>query len=235
MPVLRLKFKDTVVKDYELKAEESLTIGRNSANDVVVENLAVSGHHAKIDGVGERFLLTDLKSKNGTFVNKNAVSTHWLDHGDVITIGKHHLLFGYRKSEQRPTAESAQMNQTMVMDTQMHRDMLSQSAPAEETAKAPPAKVGVLSFLAGGTGDVTIDKKLIKIGKDKDCDVVVGGLMVAKIAATISIRPDGHHLSYVGGMAKPKVNDQAVKTSTLLNEFDVVELGSAKLQFVFQK
>ena len=85
MPVLTLKFKDNVIKSYPLQKGETITIGRKSSNGIVVENLAVSGHHAKVDAVGDGFLLSDLESKNGTFVNEQLVGTHWLKHGDAVT------------------------------------------------------------------------------------------------------------------------------------------------------
>ncbi len=79
-----------------------------------------------------------------------------------------------------------------------------------------------------------IKKKLIKIGKDASCDILVKGFMIGKTAATVSKRPKGYYLSYVSGMAKPKVNDVAVKESVLLNESDIIELGSIKMQFIYK-
>ena len=80
-------------------------------------------------------------------------------------------------------------------------------------------------------GEVTLTKKLTKIGKDAASDIVVSGIGVGQTAATISIRPNGFYLSYVGGFFKAKVNSETVKDSILLKEFDVIELGSTKLQF----
>ena len=94
--------------------------------------------------------------------------------------------------------------------------------------------IGVLSFLAGGDGEIEIKKKLMKIGKDTTCDIIVKGFTIGKTAATVSKRPKGYYLSYVGGMAKPKVNDVAIKESVLLNEFDIIELGSIKIQFIYK-
>ena len=51
MPKLTLKFKNNTIHTYEIAAGRSLTIGRLEDNDIVIENLAVSGHHAKIDSV----------------------------------------------------------------------------------------------------------------------------------------------------------------------------------------
>ena len=78
MPMLTLKFKKNTIADYPLQKGKSVTIGRRTNNDIVVENLAVSGHHAKIDSIGDGFVLTDLQSKNGCFVNEQLVTSHWL-------------------------------------------------------------------------------------------------------------------------------------------------------------
>ena len=117
MPVLTLKFKNNKISDLPLEKGKSITIGRRSNNDVVIENLAVSGHHAKVDSVGDGFVLTDLQSKNGSFVNEQLVTSHWLKHGDIINIGKHTLVFAYREDESRPQEEAGKMDQTMVMET----------------------------------------------------------------------------------------------------------------------
>jgi hypothetical protein len=229
MPTLTLKFKDNKLGEYPIEAGKSLTIGRKESNDISIENLAVSGHHAKVDAVGEEYLLTDLKSKNGSFVNKELVTTHWLKHGDKIIIGKHCLVFEYKEGEKRPPeAAAGNMDQTMVMDTDKYKDMLSKTSPA---AKKQVAATGVLSYLAGGEGEIELTKKLTKIGKASSCDIVIGGLMMGKTAATISKRPNGYSLAFVEGMTKPKVNGETVKDSVMLKEFDNVEFGSVKMQF----
>ena len=231
MPTLTLKFKDNKLGEYPIEQGKSMTIGRKESNDISIENLAVSGHHAKVDAVGEEYLLTDLKSKNGSFVNKELVTTHWLKNGDKIIIGKHCLVFEYTEGEKRPASTAAgggNMDQTMVMDTDKYKDMVSKSAPAAEK-KATAS--GVLSYLAGGDGEFELTKKLIKIGKASSCDIVVGGLMMGKTAATISKRHNGYSLAYVEGMTKPKVNGEVIKDSVMLKEFDNIEFGSVKMQF----
>ena len=235
MPTLTLYFKENTLAEYRLEKGQSLTIGRKVSNDISIENLAVSGHHAKIDSVGDGFILTDLQSKNGSFVNNEPVSTHWLKHSDSITIGKHNLIFAYGEDEKRPDEVSEEMIQTMVMDTEKHRDMLAQGVPkaadAEDDEKEPK---GVLSYLSGGEGEIRLTKKITKFGKSSSSDIVLGGFLMGSTAATISKRPKGYSLSYVGGRAKPKVNGEVVKESVNLKEFDVIELGSVKFQFVLE-
>ena len=89
MPTITLKFQNQSLAEYALQKGASLTIGRRQANDIVIEDRSVSGHHAKIDSLEDRFVLIDLQSKNGTFVNGQLISSHWLQHEDVITIGGH--------------------------------------------------------------------------------------------------------------------------------------------------
>lgn len=234
MPILTLKFKESILKEFDLQENKSLTIGRNDSNDVVIENLGVSGRHAKIDQVEGGLLLTDLKSTNGTFVNEELVSSAWLKHGDVILIGKHTLALAYREGETRPESVPEGMDQTMIMDTEEYRSLLQKNIPKPAIQPSAPEPSGNLFFLAGGEGEIELSKKLTKIGKNPTCDIVVSGFTVGKIAATISKRPAGYYLSYVGGMAKPKINGKIIKESAKLNEFDVIEIGNLKAEFIFQ-
>ena len=233
MPVLTLRFKDKPITDFQIDKGKSLTIGRRSNNDVVIENLAVSGHHAKIDSVGDGFVLTDLQSKNGCFVNEQMVTSHWLKNGDVVSIGKHTLVFAFQEGEIQPEDATGAMDQTMVMDTRSHRNMVSKSTPKSMETSTITEKVprGVLAYLHGGEGELELNKKLVKIGKDASSDIRVSGFGVGQTAATISKRPTGFYLSYVGGMSKIKVNGEVIKESIPLKEFDIIELGSVKMQF----
>lgn len=236
MPMLTLHFKDMDLGEFRLEKGGTLTIGRKETNTVVVDNLAVSGMHAKIDSVDDGYLLTDLQSKNGTFVNDTHVTTHWLRQGDVITIGKHKLVFSLGEGE-APPLDKGSLDKTMVLDTNEYRAMMGKSSPTvtAQAEKKEKEASAVLSFLKGGEGDIALTKKLVKIGKDASNDVVVGGFLVGKTAATISKRPTGYFLSYVEGMSKPKINGKAIKDTAQLKEFDKVEIGSATMEFIIKE
>lgn len=238
MPILTLKFgkDEKKLREFILEKGSSLNIGRLEDNEVIIENLAVSGHHAKIDSVGDQFLVTDLNSKNGTFVNETPISQpQWLKHGDVIIIGKHYLVFTYAPDEARPEEHPHPMQDTMIMDTEQFRKMREKSSPPQAPPTLRKEPLGVLSFLAGGEGEIDLTKKLTKIGKNASSDIVINGLTMGQTAATISKRPNGYYLSYVGGLSKPKVNGRTVKESVQLNQFDTIELGSLKMQFLFKE
>jgi pSer/pThr/pTyr-binding forkhead associated (FHA) protein len=68
---------------------KTLTIGRSSSNDVVIQDSFVSGAHCSItlDDKGS-FYLQDMGSSNGTFVNGKRVQQAWLKSNDIVKIGE---------------------------------------------------------------------------------------------------------------------------------------------------
>jgi pSer/pThr/pTyr-binding forkhead associated (FHA) protein len=231
MATVTLKFKDNAIGRFPIGRGQSLTIGRHKDNDIVIDNLAVSGHHAKLDSVGSDFVLVDLQSKNGSFVNEQMVSSHWLKDGDLISIGKHVLAFDAEDSGD-PARGPSRIDNTMIMDTSIYRSMKQRSGPAlPKPLLRPEQAPGCLAYLAGGQGQLKLEQQLVKIGKDPTSEIVVRGFWVGWTAATVSRRPDGYYLSVAGGMTKPRVNDRAVRNSVLLNDRDVIAIGSVKLQF----
>lgn len=112
---------------------DTVTIGRKNDNDVIIDNLAVSGNHARIDSVSATFILTDLQSTNGTFVNNQLISTHTLRNQDVITIGKHQILFDATDLEKKIDAdfgsrifedEDNEFEKTRYLDTAEYRELI---------------------------------------------------------------------------------------------------------------
>src|SRR5262245_50699918 len=91
MPKLILQFEGRMLKDYVVVGP--LTIGRMPDNGIIIDNPAVSGHHACVTVEDSDVVIEDLHSTNGTFVNDQAVTRHVLRHGDVVLVGKHHLVF----------------------------------------------------------------------------------------------------------------------------------------------
>ena len=92
--------------------------------------------------------------------------------------------------------------------------------------------LGTLTYLAGGKGEINLDRKYTTIGKHPTSDIVVRGLFMGQTAITISKLPDGFHLCYVGGITKPKVNEKIIKQSIKLRDEDIIAIGSTKLQFM---
>ena len=232
MARLILMFNKQVIKEYPFM-KESITVGRKDDNGIVIDNLAVSGYHARIDKVGDEYLLTDFQSTNGTFVNDKRIVSHKLAHGDNIVIGKHVILF-VSAEKGKPASEEANkldMDKTMMLDTAQQRELLAKQQGVSQTPAAPE-RVGVISFIDGsGMGDFELAKKLTKIGNADTSEVKLSGMLMGATAVTISRRPSGYNISFAGGMTKLRVNGEVVKNSVPLKDFDTVELGSHKFQF----
>lgn len=137
MPVITLRFKDKKIRDYPLAVGQSCTIGRKTSNDIVIDNLAVSGAHAKIESVSTTFVLRDLDSTNGTYVNKEKISLHNLRHKDVIFIGKHELIFDRSDLMKKSDAKTEVFDddKTRILDTSEFRELTrpeSDNSPVSE-------------------------------------------------------------------------------------------------------
>ena len=88
MPKLLLKFNAAVIKEIPFN-KDVLTVGRKPDNDIFIDNPAISGHHCKISLQGGAYVVEDLESTNGTFVNEKRIKMSGLHHNDVVGLAKH--------------------------------------------------------------------------------------------------------------------------------------------------
>ena len=240
MPTIDLLFKDKCIENYPIGAGDTLLIGRNNVNDIVIGNLAVSAQHAKIESIGNGFLFVDLQSENGSFVNDQQIRSHWLNHGDIITVGKHILKFSNPGNSQQEKIQTFSSTKTMQIDTKSFRDLLNRNLDSENCDDGSAQtdvplqreQIGVLSYLSGKKQNIPLNAKMIRIGKDSNSDILVKGFRVGKTSAVINKLPDGWHINYVEGISRPRVNNKALKNSAKLNNLDIIKIGSTKLQFL---
>ena len=228
MARLILMFKDQVLKEIPF-FKESMTIGRNPENNIQIDNMAVSGHHARIDKTGSKFILTDLQSTNGTFVNNKKIVSHSLKERDKIHIGNHVLLFMASEEDQE---EHRNEDETMMLDAVEHELLVKEVTEAGQGIK----KIGIISFVdRSDIGEIKLTKKLTRIGKADNSEIKLSGLFMGATAATISRRPSGYTITFTGGMTKLKVNGQVINDSVELNDYDTIELGPYKFQLYQRK
>lgn len=123
-----------VIKDYPF-LRGSVTIGRRKDNTIAFTNPEVSSSHARIDKVGTDYILTDLQSTNGTYVNNLKVYSHRLSHGDRISIGKNVLLFiGTEKAKADAERAKIPLDRTVIITPTKPR----KRAPAPSVPIARP-------------------------------------------------------------------------------------------------
>lgn len=74
-------------------ADQAIRIGRKPSNDLVLADEKTSGVHAEVVLEGDRHVLRDLGSTNGTFLDGKRVTEIVLTPGDVVTIGRLRVKF----------------------------------------------------------------------------------------------------------------------------------------------
>ncbi len=92
MPKLVLKKKTEVLLELIL-VKDSVTIGRSEESDIVIDDKKISLSHCEVKEEGGKFVITDLKTAYGTFVNGERIASKHLKIGDQLKIGDHILLF----------------------------------------------------------------------------------------------------------------------------------------------
>jgi pSer/pThr/pTyr-binding forkhead associated (FHA) protein len=246
---LILKFQDTVLEEYTFDTTP-VTMGRREDNDVVIDNMAVSGHHAQIEEEEPNYyVLVDLESLNGTFLNQKKVMRERIFNGDSIIIGKHSMEFvDLRPEEEQPIKgdlseadrlTTRQFRDTVILDTQAQQDLLAKQAQerglSQDQLPEKPKKIelyGSITIISGGTPQIIdLGKRLTTLGKASDADVRCSGLLVGKTAALINKRPNGFFLAYAEGLKKPEVNGKVVTTQVQLQDGDEINIGSTRMTF----
>lgn len=140
MARLILEHNDEAVGEY-LFFKGSVTIGRHKDNTIVLDHAEVSSFHARIDKARSAYILTDLQSTNGTFVNGEKTLSRELLHGDRISVGKHTLLFvGTVRANAQAVANV--LDKTMILTRTEHPEAPFNQRIAKK--KAPPPKVSRL-------------------------------------------------------------------------------------------
>ena len=155
MAKLILSVDGQVLKEYQLSKERTL-IGRKAHNDIQIDNLAVSGEHAAIITIMNDSFIEDLGSTNGTMVNGKPIKKHFLQHNDVIEIGKHKLKY-FNDAQPAAGAGAADFEKTMIIRSP------AKQAPAPAPAAAPAAAAPAMTAEKMGDTHTNLKVDLEKI------------------------------------------------------------------------
>ncbi len=85
-PMLRALSGPLEGREFALTTDR-FSVGRDAQSDIVIDQREVSRRHAEIVRMASEYVLTDLKSANGVFVNNLKLDRAVLSHGDVFQIG----------------------------------------------------------------------------------------------------------------------------------------------------
>jgi predicted component of type VI protein secretion system len=248
MAKLYLKFEQSVLKEIPL-AQGAATIGRLPDNTVQIDNLAVSGHHAKIYWNDGHYVIEDLGSLNGTYVNNKRVGKATLIHGDQVLIGKHVVEFkneaAMAQGAPAPKAgpPAPKLDATVVLDTRRAQEMIAEKgapAPAARsvTGEAVPLgeRIGLLNVESGKTDQsrYVLTAKMTMIGKSNMATIRLKGFFAPNSAALISKRDNKYFIAPSERKIKLKINGEDSPNQRELHEGDLIEVGSFKATFSFQ-
>jgi len=223
MGKLVVSLDGVVIKEVQITKDKT-TLGRRPYNDIVIDNLAVSGEHAVLQMAGADVFIEDLNSTNGTYINGKAIKKQLLKHNDTVEIGKYKIKYlvdegnDYEKTMIiRPHASAAaglQMNNSGVASG---FGGLPSAAPH---SLSQSASIKVLNGAAAGR-EVVLTKVVTTVGKP--------GVQVASITK----RPSGYAFAHVEGATKPSINGvPIVGESVPLRNGDVIELAGTQMQFI---
>jgi len=225
-----LKFNAAVIKEYPFEKNE-LTVGRKEDNDIVIDNPAVSGHHARIVKQGGEFILEDLNSTNGTFLKDRKVIKASLHHKDEVGVAKHLLVFineDEAAAAPAPKAPPVSSDATIVMTPAT----LAQTVAANNSEKKNDG-VGELRVVSGETNgfEFPLTGLTTYIGKSEQATVKLKGFFAPDLAACVARKPDGYYLKIIEEKSV-KLNGVKLTEQAQLQQGDIIEVGALRLRFV---
>ena len=253
MSRLLIKFESQILREFPI-GTRPVTIGRAPDNDLHIDNLAVSDHHARLYAEGDRMVIEDLNSLNGTYVNDVRIERTTLRDGDTIRIGKHQLWFDTVHDAAAPApggggggggglrkAPVPKIDETAVLDTHAQHELLRHTAAKAGGGRgglgnlSPSApqrqRTSTLRVLRGRTdkSEYVLAGKLTVIGRSELASVRLRGWFAPPVAAQINNRDDGFYLGL--GDRVPKVNGQPIQGPTRLRDGDIIDVGRVRLLF----
>ena len=239
MPKLILSMDGLVLKEVELTKERT-TIGRRPHNDIIIDNLAVSGEHAVLITILNDSFIEDLGSTNGTTVNGQPIKKHFLQPNDTVELGKYKLKFvadakpgsDYGKIGVRDSASTGRVAATVsanssssganvVTDPQAGRS--SQSRFGAEAATTSANGVPALNTTSAngaataGSGTSAGPAATIQIlnGPNAGKELMLSKSLTTLgrpgvQVAVITRRQQGYYITHVEGSSFPVVNGKAL-------------------------
>lgn len=216
MSKLVLTLDGALLGEYPLE-KKYVTLGRRPTNDIHIDNLAISGDHARFITVGEETVLEDLQSTNGSLINGRKIQKQSLRNGDVVVVGKYKLI--YVSEAGNGSGQHVDFENTILVQPPSLEEMSAGDADLLEEAATVSARVQVLNGPAAGK-EMKLSKTLTTLGK--------AGVQVA----VITKRPHGYFITHVEGDSTPEVNGNSIGVQAhQLQDHDVIELAGVKMEF----
>ena len=228
MAYLNINFNNKLISKHELTSIIT-KIGRNPNNEIVIDNAGVSGNHAEIIQERKKYIIHDINSTNGVFVNGERITEKELQFGDEIGIFKHKLRFAAIDSPinvtDSPPIENSTIAQGATVDIDVSKlgDLLKEQEAQKAYLEVSSGKMSGRKF--------KLTKPRFSIGKSPDCDVQIGGWFAPKIATEIVRQSDGYYL-VPRKSGRPLHNGVRIKTRVKIRNGSNIEIRGTKFRFL---
>ena len=231
MTKLFLMFKDKVISEIPV-SKPITTIGRSTGNDIPIDNLSVSSFHAKIVQNSGVFVIEDLKSTNGTFVNNRRISQCQLNNNDQIVIGKHTLVFSVITGDDESKADDNTTHKA-ILGTREKTVMFDARLLNSQQPRPKTPLLGGFKVVTGQTEkkEYLLAEPVSSIGKAANCEIRLSGFFTPAVAAEIIRNQDEYSIKPTSFFCKPLVNGSKIKEPRRLVPGDIVTVCSLKMKF----
>jgi pSer/pThr/pTyr-binding forkhead associated (FHA) protein len=233
-------YDSELVKTYELD-DPVLTIGRLPENTICISNMGISRRHAKIERDGNNaFIISDLNSLNGTFINNAKIKKSVLANGDKITIGKYTILFeDMEKKDAASLAASGsapKKDDTSITPPSVIEEMMPYEPPPtrEQTSVVTDqtdAHESAVLIEINKHVIYKLDKPLTTLGDSENDDIFVSGFLVDEGHVVIEQNGSEHWIRSQKLLGQFKVNGRKAKNHRL-NHKDRIEIGSSTFRYM---
>lgn len=169
MAIKIIILKDNKPIDQRVITTDEISIGRKSDCDISIKDPAVSGNHARVQRVGDKWLIQDLGSTNGIYIDNRRVEQQALETNQVVHIGEHQLKFTFDTGTSAKKAETGIRGFLKVLSGKQAGDKI----PLEEaltTIGEPGIQVAAVSKRPQGHFIIHVDG-----GKDRERVPLVNG------------------------------------------------------------
>jgi len=192
--------------------KNTITVGRERSNDITIVDAELSRYHARLTLSESGYIIEDLGSTNGTFVNgKRIAQPTMLNAGDVVRMGSYVTLNYERKTNDMPAPD------------------VTEEIPIEQYAELP-AKTGQPRLIMRNGPQLNrvmiLDQAVMTIGRLPSNDIIINDPEVSRHHCSLSgDASHGYKIEDLGSTNGTQINNQRIEGKKKLEHGDIVMLG----------
>jgi len=205
-------FKDKAIQSY-IYDSGVIRIGRDSSNDLVIDNLTVAPVHALVNIDGDNCRIKQLSDRHPLIINHEKVEETFLENNNVISIGKYSIVFNTTESitpKEKPFSSN-------------NKDVESLNLQLEDKVNIPDGNLQIMDGEHIGR-ILPLKKSMTRLGH------AGSGVII------ISKRKDGYFMSSLETHMNILINQQPLADKTIqLKTNDIITINNISMQFFLEQ